>query len=198
MSVGTDESWMFKPLATHGRSRRQPHQSAMFERADHRRRSSENTRRHSRRSGEIGPLVRYIAAPVPVCLVTDAVRMCVTAFFHECTGTGTNTSPHDLNAETETETERSLHEELAHGEAQGDLHSKLMLLVAVLVLVLAMAVTPLELVLALGSDILSAVGGVLRGSRYLVGTLSDTIRTLCGWAVLGTSKIVQAIADAVQ
>ena len=79
MSVGTDESWMFKPLATHGRSRRQPHQSAMFERADHRRRSSENTRRHSRRSGEIGPLVRYIAAPVPVCLVTDAVRMCVTA-----------------------------------------------------------------------------------------------------------------------
>ena len=131
-------------------------------------------------------------------VVTDAVRMCVTAFFHECTGTGTDTSPHDLNAETETETERSLHEELAHGEAQGDLHSKLMLLVAVLVLVLAMAVTPLELVLALGSDILSAVGGVLRGSRYLVGTLSDTIRTLCGWAVLGTSKIVQAIADAVQ
>ena len=100
------------------------------------------------------------------------------------------------------ETERSLHEELAHGEAQGDLHSKLMLLVAVLVLLLAMAVTPLELALALASDILSAVGGMLaavsRGSRYLVGTLSDTIRILCSWAVLGTSNIVQAVAGALQ
>lgn len=63
------------------------------------------------------------------------------------------------------ETERSLHEELAHGEAQGDLHSKLMLLVAALVLVLAMAVTPLELALALASDILSAVGGDARGCQ---------------------------------
>ena len=142
-------------------------------------------------------LVRYVA--VPVCIMTDTVRMhgCVwLRFIHGCTGSGANTSPHDISAETETE--RSLHEELAQGEAQGDLHSKLMLLVAVLVLVLAMAVTPLELVLALGSDILSAVGGVLRGSRYLVGTLSDTIRMLCGWAVLGTSNMVQAVAYAVQ
>lgn len=115
---------------------------------------------------------------------------------------GTSSSTHDHIEADERETERSLHEELAQGEAQGELHSKLMLLVAVLVLILAMAVTPLELTLALGSDIFSAVGGILaavsRGSRYLVGTLSDALRMLCGWFILGTSHVVQIVADVVQ
>ncbi len=163
MREGTDETWMFETLGATGRSRRQAHQPAMFDRGDHRRRGSDIARQNLRRSGK------------SVLISRDYI-------------------------EAETETERSLHDELAHGEAQGDLHSKLMLLVALLVLFLAMAVTPLELALALASDILSAVGGVLaavsRGSRYLVGTLSDMIRMLCGWGVLGTSNIVQAVADA--
>ena len=112
-----------------------------------------------------------------------------------------NSPPHDY-IEADTDTERALHEELAHGEAQGDLHSKLTLLIAVVVLVLAMAVTPVELALALGSDALSAIVNVLaavsRGSRYLVGTLSDTIRMLCGWAILVASNAVQAVAEALR
>ena len=73
-----------------------------------------------------------------------------------------------------------------------------MLLVAVLVLALAVAVTPFELALALGLDVLSAVGGMLaaisRGSRYLIGTLSDAICMLCGWVILEASNLVQAVA----
>ena len=108
----------------------------------------------------------------------------------------------DDAAEAEAETERSLHEELEHGDARGDLHSKLMLLVAVLVLALAVAITPVELALALGSDMISAAGGTLaavsRGSRYLVGTLSDAVRMLCGWAILTSSDALQAAAAALQ
>lgn len=187
MKVGDDETWVFETLGATGRSRRQAHQPAVFDRSDHRRRGSEPNRQNLRRSGE--------SLSFGVSVYQSASNVC---FWPRA---GSSNSSRDL-IDAETGIERSLHEELAHGEAQGDLHSKLMLLVAVLVLVLAMAVTPLELALALASDMLSAVGGTLaavsRGSRYLVGTLSDTIRILCGWAVLGTSSLVQSVADALQ
>ena len=132
------------------------------------------------------------------CCCTLVAGIDARVALHSFAGTGTASSAHEYS-DAEADTERSLHEELAHGEAHGDLHSKLMLLVAILVLVLAMAVTPFELALALASDVVSAFGGVLaavsRGSRYLVGTLSETIRMLCGWAVWGTSTVVQAVAD---
>ena len=113
-------------------------------------------------------------------------------------GTGSNRS---IGTEDD-EAERSLHEELAHGDAAGDLHSKLMLLVAALVLTLAVLITPMDLALALGSDVLTAVGGTLaavsRGSRYLMGTLSDAVRTVGGTIVLATADLVHAIASAAQ
>lgn len=117
------------------------------------------------------------------------------------TGTGSNRS---VGTEDDKE-ERSLHEELAHGEAAGDLHSKLMLLVAALVLSLAVLITPMDLALALGSDVLTVVGGTLaavsRGSRYLMGTLSDAVRMVCGWiysgSILATADMVHAIASAI-